>query len=145
MAFDTAPGIMLARGVCRMLLDMGMSPLMEVPTRTGRRMDVCAIGPMGEIWCIEVKSCRTDFQSDCKWPDYLEWCDRLYFAVPDGFPDELLPAEYGLIRADAWGAEVLRHAVETRLSAARRKAVMLRFARLAAERIARAALPSAGA
>ena len=139
------PGILIARGVCRMLLDLGFSPLTEVPTRSGRRMDVCALGPAGEIWCVEVKSCRADFQSDGKWPDYLGWCDRLYFAVPDGFPDELLPAEHGLIRADAWGAAVLRHAVEARLVPARRKAVTLRFARLAAERIARAALPPTGA
>ena len=140
-----APGILIARGVCRMLLDAGFSPLVEVPTRSGRRMDVCALGPAGEIWCVEVKSCRADFQADGKWQDYLDWCDRLYFAVPDGFPDELLPAEHGLIRADGWGGEVLRHGIEARLPPARRRAVTLRFARLAAERIARAALPPAGA
>lgn len=139
------PGVLIARGVCRMLLDMGLTPLVEVPTRSGRRMDVCALGQGGEIWCVEVKSCRADFQSDGKWPDYLDWCDRLFFAVPEGFPDELLPAEHGLIRADQWGGEVLRHGVEARLPPARRKAVTLRFARLAAERIARDILPAAGA
>lgn len=140
-----APGILIARGVCRMLLDAGFSPLVEVPTRSGRRMDVCALGPAGEVWCVEVKSCRADFMADGKWPDYLGWCDRLYFAVPDGFPDELLPAEHGLIRADGWGGKVLRHAVEAKLPPARRKAVTLRFARLAADRIARGALPPSGA
>lgn len=139
------PGVLLARGVCRMLLDAGYSPMTEVPTRSGRRMDVCALGPKGEVWCVEVKSSRADFVSDAKWPDYLDWCDRLFFAVPDGFPDELLPAEHGLIRADRWGAEVLRHGTEARLPGARRKAVTLRFARLAAERIARGALPCPGA
>ncbi len=142
---DIAPGVLIARGVCRMLLDAGLSPLVEVPTRSGRRMDVCALGPGGEIWCVEVKSCRADFLSDAKWPHYLDWCDRLYFAVPHGFPDELLPGEHGLIRADRWGGEVLRHGIETRLPPARRKAVTLRFGRLAAERIARAALPPPGA
>jgi hypothetical protein len=142
---NPAPGVLIARGVCRMLLDLGFSPLTEVPTRSGRRMDVCALGPAGEIWCVEVKSCRADFQSDGKWPDYLDWCDRLYFAVPQGFPDELLPAGHGLIRADAWGGEVLRHGAEARLVPARRRAVTLRFARLAADRIARAALPPPGA
>ena len=122
------PGVLLARGVCRMLIDSGFSPLTEVPTRSGRRMDVCALGPSGEIWCVEVKSCRADFMS-----------------VPEGFPDELLPSEHGLIRADGWGGEVLRHGLEVRLAPARRKAVTLRFARLAAERVARAALPSPGA
>lgn len=139
------PGMLLARGVCRMLMDCGFSPLTEVPTRCGRRMDVCALGPAGEIWCVEVKSSRADFMSDGKWPAYLDWCDRLYFAVPEGFPDELLPSEHGLIRADGWGAEVLRHGEENRLASARRKAVTLRFARLAADRVTRAALPLPGA
>jgi len=139
------PGVLIARGVCRMLIDAGFSPLTEVPTRSGRRMDVCALGPSGEIWCVEVKSCRADFMSDGKWPDYLDWCDRLYFAAPEGFPDELLPSEHGLIRADGWGGEVLRHGLEARLAPARRTAVTLGFARLAAGRVARAALPSPGA
>lgn len=140
-----APGVLIARGVCRMLLDSGFSPLVEVPTRSGRRMDVLGLGPKGELWCVEVKSCRADFMSDGKWPDYLDWCDRLYFAVPEGFPDELLPPEHGMVRADAWGGEVLRHGVEARLAPARRKAVTLRFARLAADRIARGTLPATGA
>ncbi len=132
-----APGILLARGVCRMLLDAGLSPLTEFPTKSGRRMDVCALGTDGEVWCVEVKSSRADFTSDRKWSSYLEWCDKLFFAVPEGFPDELLPTAHGLIRADSYGAEVLRHPVEHRLAAPRRRAVTLRFARLAADRLAR--------
>lgn len=131
------PGIRLARGVCRMLLDRGFVPLTEFPTKSGRRMDICALGTDGEIVCIEVKSSRADFLSDHKWHDYLDWCDRLYFAVPEGFPEELLPAEHGLIRTDAFDAEIMRDAPEEKLSAARRKAVTLRFARLAADRLAR--------
>ncbi len=137
---DTDPdraGVRLARGVCRMLLDAGFSPLTEFPTKSRRRMDVCAIGPGGEIWCIEVKSSRADFMSDEKWPDYLDWCDQMFFAVPDGFPEEILPTGYGLIRADEYAAEIIRQTGETKLSAARRKAVTLRFARLAADRLAR--------
>ena len=132
------PGITLARGVCRMLGEMGFAALTEFPTRSGRRMDVCALGPKGEVWCVEVKSSRADFQSDSKWPDYLDWCDRLFFAVPEGFPEDLLPLEHGLIRADAWGAEIMREALDDPLPAARRKAVTLRYARLAAERLGRA-------
>ena len=131
------PGIRLARGVCRMLMDEGFAVLTEFPVRTGRRLDVLALGPHGELWCVEVKSSRADFQSDGKWPEYLDWCDRLYFAVPPGFPEDLLPAEHGLIRTDEWGAEILRHGPDAPLVAARRKAVMLRFARLAADRLAR--------
>lgn len=143
---DEAPGFRLARGVCRMLLDEGFSVLTEFPTRSGRRMDICALGQAGEIWCIEVKSSRTDFQSDHKWQDYLDWCDRLFFAVPPGFPEELLPLEHGLIRTDEYDAEIIRHTQDDKLAAARRKAVTLRFARLAADRLARAnvaAVPAA--
>ena len=132
------PGVRLARGVCRMLSELGYATLTEFPVKSGRRMDICAIGPRGDIWCIEVKSSRSDFQSDLKWPEYLEWCDRLSFAVPEGFAEELLPMDHGLIRADSWDAEEIRAAPEEGLSAARRKAITLRFARLAADRLGRA-------
>ena len=131
------PGIRLARGVCRMLMDERFSVLTEFPVKTGRRLDVLALGPHGELWCIEVKSSRADFMADGKWPEYLDWCDRLYFAVPPGFPEDLLPIEHGLIRTDEWDAEILRHGADDALVAARRKAVLLRFARLAADRLVR--------
>ena len=91
-----------------MLGHEGFSVLTEFPVKSGRRMDVCALGRTGEIWCVEVKSSRADFLADQKWPDYLDWCDRLYFAVPEGFPEDLLPSEHGLIRTDEWDAEILR-------------------------------------
>ena len=131
------PGFRLARGVCRMLMDEGFSVLTEFPTRSGRRMDVLALGPSGEFWCVEVKSSRADFQADHKWHEYLDWCDRLFFAVPPGFPEELLPLEHGLIRTDEYDAEIIRQTTDDKLAAARRKAVTLRFARLAADRLLR--------
>ncbi len=129
------PGMLLARGVCRALLERGFAPLTEVTMPDGLRMDVCALGRDGEIWCVEVKSSRADFLSDAKWPGYRAWCDRFAFAVPEGFPDELLPPDAGLIRADAHGAELLRDGPLVKLPAARRRALTLRFARLAAERL----------
>jgi len=132
---DEPPGVRLARGVSRMLAARGYASLTEFPTRDGLRMDVCGLGPKGEIWCVEVKSSRADFLADRKWDGYLAWCDRFFFAVPEGFPDEMLPLEQGLIRADAWGAEVLRWGPEAPLAAARRKAITLAFARNAAQRV----------
>lgn len=129
------PGIRLARGTCRMLADEGFAVLTEFSVSSGQRMDILALGPSGAFWCIEVKSSRADFQSDAKWTGYLDWCDRLYFAVPTGFPEELLPTEHGLIRTDEWDAEILRHGGESPLAPPRRKAVLLRFARVAAERL----------
>lgn len=132
---DRKPGIILSQGVCRGLLALGLAPLTEMPLASGQRMDVCALSAEGEVWCVEVKSSRADFLADAKWRGYLAWCDRFFFAVPEGFPDALLPAEHGLIRADAWDAAVLRPAPLARLASARRRALTLRFARLAAARL----------
>lgn len=132
-----APGILLARGVCRELTELGLSCLTEFPTADGLRMDVCALSAAGEIWCVEVKSSRSDFLSDRKWPGYLDWCDRFLFAVPEGFPEEILPGDQGFMRADPYGAGILREGPLQRLAPARRKAMTLRFARLAASRLAR--------
>ena len=136
MATDApAPGTALARGVCRMLAERGFAPLTEFATRDGLRMDVLALGPKGELWCVEVKSSRADFLADAKWPGYLAWCDRFFFAVPESFPDDLLPPEQGLIRADQWGGDILRLGPEDRVPAARRRMLTLAFARLAASRV----------
>ncbi|WP_285669612.1 MmcB family DNA repair protein [Paralimibaculum aggregatum] len=132
------PGVLLARGVCRALADRGLAPLTEVTVPDGLRMDVCALAGDGMIWCVEVKSSRADFLSDRKWEGYRAWCDRLFFAVPEGFPQEILPADAGLMRADQFDAAILREAPEHRLAPARRKALTLRLARLAASRLLQA-------
>ena len=129
---DEQPGVALARGVCRMLAQHGFASLTEFTTRERLRMDVCALGRKGEIWCIEVKSSRADFNADSKWEGYLGWCDRFFFAVPESFPDETLPLEHGLIRADPYDGDILRWGSEVKLAPARRKAMTLQFARNAA-------------
>ncbi len=65
----------------------------------------------------------------------MDYCDKLYFAVGQDFPLDLLPATTGIIVADKYGGEIIRAAPEDRLPAARRKAVLLTFARTAAFRI----------
>jgi len=54
--------------------------------RARRRADVIALSAAGEIVIVEVKSGRADFQSDRKWPEYLEFCDRFFFAIEPDFP-----------------------------------------------------------
>ena len=103
-----------------------------------------ALGPKGEIWVIECKSSRVDFQSDSKWQGYLEWCDRYFFAVDQEFPLEILPEETGLIIADGYDAEIMRWGPETKLAAARRKVMLVKFARHAAVRAQAARDPSVG-
>ena len=95
------PGQLLARGVSRHLLSHDFASLEEFSPERGKRVDVLALGSKGEIWIVECKSSRADFTSDTKWHGYREWCDRYFWAVDADFPTELLPAESGLILADA--------------------------------------------
>ncbi len=101
----------------------------------GRRADVAGIARDGEIWIVEVKSCLEDFRTDQKWHEYRAFCDRLFFAVGPDFPREVLPPDTGLIIADRYGGEIVRPAPEHKLAAARRKAMTLRLARVAAFRL----------
>ncbi|WP_434096050.1 MmcB family DNA repair protein [Thioclava kandeliae] len=132
---DMQPGQILARGMARALTDLGLASVLEMPLRPRLRADVMALSRKGEIWIIECKSSRADFMSDHKWQGYLDWCDRYYWAVDSDFPQELLPEETGLFIADGYGAEMLREAPEARLAPARRKALTLDFARIAAARL----------
>lgn len=128
------PGQLLARGVCRHLVGHNFVTVEELIPTSGLRVDVMALGPKGEIWVIECKSSRADFQSDNKWQGYLEWCDRFFWAVDETFPTDLLPEDTGLIIADAYDAEILRMAPEEKLAPARRKVMVQKFARHAATR-----------
>lgn len=126
----------LARGVTRMLVDRGLAPILEVPLANGRRADVMALTQQGEIWIVETKSCLEDYACDSKWPEYVEYCDRFFFGVTENFPREIIPEECGLIVADGFGGAILRDSPVRPLVAARRKAVTLLFARIAALRAA---------
>ena len=131
----------VSRGVCRLFHAMGWAAQGEVCLPNGRRADVQAVGPCGGIAIVEIKVSMADLRGDLKWPEYLPWCDRFYWAVPPGFPlgpfaDEARGVgRAGLIVADAFGAAVVTAAAETRLAAARRKAETLRFALRAGGRL----------
>jgi hypothetical protein len=113
----------------------GLAAVSELALANGRRADLAAVSDSGVIWIVEVKSCLEDFRSDQKWPEYREFCDRLFFAVATDFPREVLPADAGLIIADRYGGEIIRPAPEHRLAGPRRKAMTLRLARVAALRL----------
>ena len=127
----------VTRGAARLMLDMGYAPLLEVCLPNGRRADVMALGPKGDIVICEVKSGIEDYRVDRKWHEYLPYCDRFAFAVAPEFPREILPEEPGLIVCDGFGGAVLRDAPATPLAPARRKALTLAFARLGALRTLR--------
>lgn len=118
----------------RLCVALGWAPLHEVRLGNGRRADILALRPDGGFVCIEIKSDMRDFQADRKWHHYREFSDALYFAVDADFPQALLPEDAGLIVAEE-NADLLREAPEHRLPPARRRALVHRFATLAAERL----------
>lgn len=136
VAVASRPEITVAvtRGAARLLAALGLAPVAEVPLPNGRRADLMALGPKGEIVIVEVKSGLLDFRTDFKWGEYAPFCDAFYFAVAPEFPRDILPEEPGLIVADGFGGAILREPPAIPLPPARRKALTLSFARLAALR-----------
>jgi hypothetical protein len=124
----------ICRGTARLLGRMGFSVLREVALASGRRADLLALAPDGGFAVIEVKSGARDFLTDGKWHEYRDFCDRCFFAVDADFPQALLPNDVGLIVADAYDATLLRDAPLHPMPPARRRALTLRFALLAARR-----------
>ena len=135
---------LLTRGACRALEQLGYVSLVEFPLANGRRADILALGKTGDLVIVEIKSSVADFRADRKWGNYRDFSDRLYFAVPNDFPRPLIPDECGLMVADAFSAVVLRDGSTTRLDASRRRALTMRFARIAATRLRRLLDPEAG-
>jgi hypothetical protein len=127
----------VTRGAARLMIDLGYAPLMEVGLPNGRRADVMALGPRGDIVICEVKSGLDDYRVDRKWGEYGPFCDAFYFAVAPEFPSDILPDHPGLIVADGFGGAVVRDAPLTPLAPARRKALTIAFGRLAAMRALR--------
>src|SRR5687768_7498308 len=125
----------VARGTARLLYAHGFAVVSELSLASGRRADLVAIDPSGEIWIVEIKSSVADFRADQKWMDYRIHCDRLFFATCQDVPCEIFPPDTGLIVADAFGASIVCNAPEHRLPASTRKSMMLAFARAAALRL----------
>ena len=130
---ENAAGV--ARGVSRLLIQEGYSPILEFTLANGRRLDVAALGGDGTMVGVEIKVALADLRGDQKWPDYLDFCELFYFAIPPDFPDEHVPDGTGLIFADRYGGAIVRPSPRTVLHPSRRKAVTLSFARVAAERL----------
>jgi hypothetical protein len=134
MSIHTAQDV--ARGVSRLLMQDGFSPILEFTLANGRRLDVVALGPGGTVVGVEIKVALADLKQDTKWPEYLEFCENFYFAIPPDFADEHVPANTGLIVADRYGGAIVRSSPVWKIHPSRRKAVTLRFALVAAERLA---------
>ena len=130
--------MMVRRGVQRLVTAQAAVSLPEIALASGRRADLICLTEKGEVWIVEIKTSVEDFRVDRKWPEYRQHCDRLFFATHPGVPLDIFPQDCGLILSDGYGGELLREAPEHRLAPAARKAVTLRFARLAATRLMQA-------
>ena len=130
----------VARGIGRLFARNDIWCLPEISLKNSRRADLMGIDAKGLIVIVEIKVARGDLLGDTKWPDYLDFCDRFYWGVPPGLdrtPLDTLayqPEASGVIVADGYDAEIVRHAPLTRLAPARRKAQVERLARLAMRR-----------
>lgn len=128
--------VLVRRAAARLCLRLGWAPLHEVRLASGRRADILALQPASGFACIEVKSGLRDYRADAKWIEYQPFCDQFFFAVDADFPHDILPPETGLIVCAGHEADLLREPLPLRLPPARRKALLERFARLAAARLA---------
>ena len=127
--------LMVRQGVERYLRNLGYSCLAELTLASGRRCDLICLSPKASFVIVEVKSSVEDFLVDNKWPEYQQYCDSFYFATHSGVPAEIFPQDTGLIIADSYGAEIVREAESAPISAASRKALLLRYARVATQRL----------
>lgn len=133
------------KGVGRLMRSFDFACVPEMTLPNHRRADVCGLGRDGEIWIVEIKSSVEDFRTDGKWQDYLEFCDRFFFATLPDVPAEIFPDSAGLMISDGFGADMIRECPVEKLVAARRKALTLRIARQVAHRLHTAIDPASAA
>jgi hypothetical protein len=138
---DRLSAVDVVRGTTRLLARGDCLAVPEISLGNGRRADLMGLCPKGRVTIVEVKVSRADLLGDAKWIDYLDYCDRFFWAIPIGFDTalldrpELLPERTGVIVADRYDAVVVRDPAHVPLAASRRRAETLRFARRAARRL----------
>src|SRR3546814_1003072 len=80
IADGTAPAV--TRGIMRLFHRHDIFGMAEVPLPNGRRADIMAIDAKGHLIIVEIKCSKADLLGDAKWLDYLEYCDRYFWAAP---------------------------------------------------------------
>jgi hypothetical protein len=125
----------IARGTGRLMKNLGIAIMPELPLPSGRRADMVCVSSVGEIWIVEIKSSLEDFKSDQKWQEYRKYCDRFFFAVDQEFPAMYLPASEGLIVADRFDAAIIRNSSEKHMLPQTRKNMLVIFGMKAADRL----------
>ncbi|WOE75826.1 MmcB family DNA repair protein [Alterisphingorhabdus coralli] len=132
----------VARGTTRFFARNDIWLVPEITLPNGRRCDLIGLDPKGAVIIIEIKTARTDLLGDSKWPEYLDYSDRFYWALPPEFEHALverevfLPERTGLIVADSYDGELVRAAARHSLAAARRSVLAREVARITMRRLA---------
>jgi hypothetical protein len=140
-AVEERAALAVARGICRLFARNDIWCIAEMPLRCGRRADLMGVDSKGRIIIVEIKVSRADLLGDCKWPDYLDYCDRFYWGLAAHLDRACLetpvfqPGRCGVIVADGYDAEILRPAPLLPLAAARRKTEVERLARASLRRL----------
>jgi len=109
--------------VQRWFLSHGIPSRTEYTLPNGRRLDVAGIGKTGYLAGVEIKLDARDLNRDLKWPVYLQFCKVFYFAVPVGFPLDIIPEKCGILVSDGTTCRHLRGLTETKRF---RQSVLLR-------------------
>ena len=128
-----------------MLRGLDFAALAEFVPAPGLRVDVIALGPNGEVWIVECKSCRVDFVPDRKWRATWPGATGSSGRSTPTFRSSCCPTDAGLILADAFDAEMQRWPEPAPLPGARRRALVQRFARTAAVRLGQITDPNSPA
>src|SRR6478736_7578694 len=97
----------VARGVTRLFCRQDVFAVCEMPLPNGRRADLMAIDGKGCFTIVEIKVAKADLLGAGKWTDYLEYCDRFFWAVPPALAhlleeERFLPTEAGLLVSDRY-------------------------------------------
>ena len=127
----------ITKAVSSFFQEMGDATLSEFTLKTGRRVDLIALSRSHQVTIVEVKSSLTDFSSDKKWQNYLDWADQFYFAVAENFPVERLADQMrcGILITDGFDTHILREAPLRKLPTQRRTHLIRRLAFAAMTRL----------
>ncbi len=76
----------VARGVSRLLMQEGFSPILEFTLANGRRLDVAALGPDGTMLGVEIKVAVPDLKGRHEMAGLSRFLRAFLFRDPARFP-----------------------------------------------------------